>query len=62
MIFDMSLQSIYNESGTLMTDALIEVLLSSMDIVRALINHILTKINVKNIEKIIGSAKKELVE
>lgn len=59
MIFDMSLQSIYNESGTLMTDALIEVLLSSMDIVRALINHILTKINVKNIEKIIGSAKKE---
>ena len=59
MIFDMALQSIYNESGTGMTDALIEVLLSSMDIVRALIHHILTKINVKNMEKIIGSAKLE---
>ncbi|QDZ21312.1 hypothetical protein A3770_05p38300 [Chloropicon primus] len=59
MIFDMTLQSIYNESGTRMTDALIEVLLSSMDVVRALVNHVLTKINVKNIEKIIGSAKQE---
>ena len=59
MIFDMILQAIYNESGSAMTDALIEVLLSSMDIVRALVNYLLTKINVENIEKIIGSAKLE---